>query len=201
MTRNLVIASKTSTTGVTATDRTLAIHANSGNAQTGCAVNVINKVNDRDRRAALSVTFACATGTSACSVVDTSRLLTCAADVCDGFRINDVIRITSIMTAGVNQDKNDGIHIVTDVANDKLELERVDGGAVQLNNDGDSGSTRTAIVITRLNTFPCSVEETRKGTSEALECSGRGICDGSSGECACFEGYTSDDCSMQTVLQ
>jgi len=60
--------------------------------------------------------------------------------------------------------------------------------------------TREYIVVTRLNTFPCSVEETRKGTSEAVECSGRGECDGSTGECKCFDGYTNDDCSVQTVL-
>merc|ERR1711912_26940 len=35
------------------------------------------------------------------------------------------------------------------------------------------------------------------GTTEASECSGRGLCDDSSGECQCFKGYTGVDCSIQ----
>eukprot|EP01041_Mallomonas_annulata_P006727 gene6728-13624_t len=38
------------------------------------------------------------------------------------------------------------------------------------------------------------------GVEYAGECSGRGICDESSGECQCFSGYTYDDCSVQNAL-
>jgi len=78
----------------------------------------------------------------------------------------------------------------------KVTLEGIGKSVTAVTNGASSGN----IVLTLVNTFPCSVVETRKGTSENLECSGRGACDGSSGECQCFEGYTSDDCSVQTVL-
>merc|ERR1719267_12059 len=38
------------------------------------------------------------------------------------------------------------------------------------------------------------------GTKEQASCSGRGLCDGKSGVCACFKGYTGDDCSAQNAL-
>ena len=31
-------------------------------------------------------------------------------------------------------------------------------------------------------------------------CSGRGACNGADGLCECFEGFTDEDCSVQTVL-
>jgi len=46
----------------------------------------------------------------------------------------------------------------------------------------------------------CSVAETTKGTFESYECSNRGACDGKSGLCTCYEGYSGESCQTQTVL-
>jgi len=39
-----------------------------------------------------------------------------------------------------------------------------------------------------------------KGTTSSSECSGRGLCDGSSAECQCFKGYTGQACQIQNAL-
>lgn len=202
MTRAAVVAS-VSGTAVVVTDRTLAL---ASTTTANAAVQIINRITDRDKRAAHSVTMAIpadAGNTAAGTVpgeITTGGVLTCVTGTCGGFIINDLVRVQSIMKDGNNQPAMDGIAIVTAKTADSVTLSRADGAAYAAQLDGDVGSTRTHIVITRLNTFPCSVEETRKGTSESLECSGRGVCDGSTGECACFDGYTNDDCSLQTVL-
>merc|ERR1712146_709945 len=198
MTKSMVVASTSSTNFVFGTDRTTALATTSG-----AKVQIINRLNDRDKRAALQVTLDAGDGASGAGALKTS-VLTCTGTKCSGFKINDLIRLHSVMKNGENQPAMDGIHIVTVASGSPLTLSAAIGDVSDAANtvdDGDLGDTRTQIVLTRLNTFPCSVEETRKGTSESLECSGRGLCDGSSGECACFEGYTSDDCSIQTVLQ
>lgn len=41
---------------------------------------------------------------------------------------------------------------------------------------------------------------TSNGNTQNSPCSNRGICDYSSGECACFAGYTREDCSAQAAL-
>ena len=45
----------------------------------------------------------------------------------------------------------------------------------------------------------CDVTDT-VGTSNYDTCSGRGACNGADGLCECFEGYTDEDCHVQTVL-
>jgi hypothetical protein len=202
VTKPLVVAS-VSGTAVVGTDRTIALPASS---TVNAVTQIINRVTNRDKRAALSVTMAIpadgadATAGGVPGEITAAGALTCVSAKCGGFAINDLVRVSSIMTVGNNQPAMDGIAIVTAATADAITLARADGTSYAAQTDGDIGSTRTHMVITRLNTFPCSVEETRKGTSEALECSGRGTCDGSTGECACFDGYTNDDCSVQTVL-
>jgi hypothetical protein len=206
VTKPLVVAS-VSGTAVVGTDRTIALPSTS---TANAVIQIINRVTNRDKRAALSVTMATSNTaggaiTAGDGYTSGEGRLTCVTGTCGVFAINDLVRVSSIMAVGNNQPAMDGIAIVTVVNADYLELSRADGTSYAAEADGDitdvSGAdTRTHMVITRLNTFPCSVEETRKGTSEALECSGRGTCDGSTGECACFDGYTNDDCSVQTVL-
>jgi hypothetical protein len=61
----------------------------------------------------------------------------------------------------------------------------------------------TTVAKTLLYTSPvgsCSVSETTKGTYESYECSNRGACDGKSGLCTCYEGYSGQSCQTQTVL-
>merc|ERR1711988_1126944 len=208
VTKPLVVAS-VSGTAVVGTDRTIALPSTS---TANAVIQIINRVTNRDKRAALSVTMAIpADDDNAADNVDTvpgeitaAGVLTCVTGTCGGFAINGLVRVSSIMTVGNNQPAMDGIAIVTAATADAITLARADGTSYTAVTDGDitvsGAATRTHMVITRLNTFPCSVEETRKGTSEALECSGRGTCDGSTGECACFDGYTNDDCSVQTVI-
>jgi hypothetical protein len=69
----------------------------------------------------------------------------------------------------------------------------------------DSAPTASAVgtAKTLLYTSPvgsCSVAETTKGTYESYECSNRGACDGKSGLCTCYEGYSGQSCQTQTVL-
>jgi len=195
MTKSMVVASTSSTDKVIGTDRTIALEDSSS-----APVQIINRLNDRDKRAALQVTLKAGNNDAGLLA---SNVFTCddTDDLCSDFKINDLIRLHSVMKNGENQPAMDGIHIVTAIGGggNTLTLSAAIGDVTT--NSGHLSTTREQIVLTRLNTFPCSVEETRKGTSESLECSGRGLCDGSSGECACFEGYTSDDCSIQTVLQ
>merc|ERR1711907_919345 len=174
---------------------------NFGSADMGSAANVdvkfLNKLNDRDKRAALKKTFVCAASGSC--VVDSSKFACTGGGNGCGFSKNDIVLLTSQPGPAQSESPNDGLHRVVLATEDaKVTLEGI-GKSVTAVTSGNGDSSGN-IVLTRVNTFPCSVMETRKGTSENLECSGRGACDGSSGECQYFEGYTSDDCSVQTVL-
>merc|ERR1711871_837900 len=65
------------------------------------------------------------------------------------------------------------------------------------------GAISTIVEKTLLYKSPvgsCNVAETTKGTFESYECSNRGACDGKSGLCACYEGYSGESCQTQTVL-
>jgi len=64
----------------------------------------------------------------------------------------------------------------------------------------ETAAAKVSIVIRRPATSAeatCAVTEEKKGTKESLVCAGRGVCDGSSGVCACFSGYTGENCAKQ----
>lgn len=46
----------------------------------------------------------------------------------------------------------------------------------------------------------CTVAVSQAGTHDTARCSNRGMCDLTTGLCACHTGYTDEDCSTQTVL-
>ena len=180
-------------TVATLVDRTISL----ADSTAGHISHALVNLNDRDKRSALSITHACADGAGAiCTIAANGQFVTANNDG-TRYSVGDVVLVTSLPPAGTDKSPNEGLHRVTATASAVLTLSRVDGGAITVVTDGDQYGT---IVITRVSTFPCSVVETRKGTAESMECSGRGTCDGSTGQCECFEGYTSDDCSMQTVL-
>jgi len=63
----------------------------------------------------------------------------------------------------------------------------------------------TASAAAAITTAQCTVKNVAgsdgtRGTTNQDTCSRRGSCDGGSGLCTCYEGYTDEDCSMQTVL-
>ena len=54
--------------------------------------------------------------------------------------------------------------------------------------------------FTNTNDFTGRIFVDNSGTTEAASCSNRGLCDESTGECQCFNGYTDVDCSKQNAL-
>merc|ERR1712159_645845 len=63
-----------------------------------------------------------------------------------------------------------------------------------------ASTTGTHTLLYKSPVGSCNVAETSKGTFESYECSNRGACDGKSGLCACYEGYSGESCQTQTVL-
>jgi hypothetical protein len=63
-----------------------------------------------------------------------------------------------------------------------------------------SATTKAKVLLYTSPVGSCSVAETTKGTYESYECSNRGACDGKSGLCTCYEGYSGQSCQTQTVL-
>jgi len=67
---------------------------------------------------------------------------------------------------------------------------------------GTDGQTRSFSVSTAYSTTHATkaIYNDGSGTMEVSTCSNRGLCDESTGECACFAGYTDVDCSHQNAL-
>merc|ERR1712146_830168 len=112
MTKSLVVAS-VGTNKVFGTDRTIAL----ADSTSGRYVQIINRINDRDKRAALQVTL---TASDSVGAISADSEFECGATT--AFEVNDLVRLHSVMVNGENQPAMDGIHVVTAKAGTKLTL-------------------------------------------------------------------------------
>lgn len=71
-------------------------------------------------------------------------------------------------------------------------------GIGSLDNVGSS-ATRKCVVRGYIESV-ATADGASGGTGENAECSNRGICNSEDGICECFEGYTGESCSIQTIL-
>ena len=70
--------------------------------------------------------------------------------------------------------------LIPDVSKLELPLNSPGGGVVNIFTDGAYADSKNLIA-------------SMSGTTENLECNGRGLCDHSNGKCQCFDGYSSSD--------
>merc|ERR1711968_298061 len=71
-------------------------------------------------------------------------------------------------------------------------------GIGSLDNVGDK-SSRKCVVRGYIESVQTG-DGASSGTAENAECSNRGICNTDDGVCECFDGYTGEACSVQTIL-
>merc|ERR1712178_601001 len=115
------------------------------------------------------------------------------------------------VTAATDGKYTKASHGIAIAANDFVQIDAASTTAnngvfkVTAKNDGDFTLEGTHTAITgggeAVKVFKAHLAyNDGAGTTEASECSGRGLCDDSSGECQCFKGYTGVDCSIQNAL-
>jgi len=99
----------------------------------------------------------------------------------------------------------------TDSAAEVWETRTVDSVTYDVKLDTGDGSNKYTLFDGMVHQFTVTeafsgahsaqaVYNDGSGTMESKVCSGRGLCDESTGECACFAGYTDVDCSVQNAL-
>merc|ERR1712178_574304 len=75
-------------------------------------------------------------------------------------------------------------------------------GIGKMNNGASGTDNRKCVVRGYIESIAIAGDSTvvNSGTAENAECSNRGICNTDDGVCECFEGYTGESCSIQTIL-
>jgi len=110
-----------------------------------------------------------------------------------------------MLMASVKTAVADGTAIVTQVGN----LQGLPAGLTAQNGAGGAGNALTG--TSRLNLYkrlngagftPIVVTESKTGVTYQYvsQCANRGSCDGSTGLCTCFKGYSNDNCDTQNML-
>jgi len=82
----------------------------------------------------------------------------------------------------------------------KNRLECHIGGCSDVGASGSANPGGCSPKFTGTSAGTCVVTDSVSGDKNEDTCSSRGSCDGGSGLCDCHEGYTDEDCSMQTTL-
>merc|ERR1712178_180026 len=94
-----------------------------------------------------------------------------------------------------------GTYITHTVDKINYEIATVDSGAgFTLNELVSVEATTTGNMVRVADSQTRFIYNDQRGTTENKECSGRGLCDETTGTCSCFKGYTDDDCSRQNSL-
>merc|ERR1711871_1505290 len=90
----------------------------------------------------------------------------------------------------------------------KCNFKPCDTDGCQPRLEGLKGSSPKCLVLERTNYQTASISGdyataaslAKHGTGENTQCSNRGLCDGETGLCSCFDGFTGEACSIQTIL-
>jgi len=78
---------------------------------------------------------------------------------------------------------------------------RCNNGGTYTQRDGTTGTCpNNAVSVSTINNVVIQIGTSDCATKEQRDCSGRGVCDYSSGTCKCFSGFFGESCNIQTVL-